>query len=86
MNVFHRQIYFALRIVRQTGFHQPQIQRGLAAFRGDLEHIVFARVNPSAFQCLGAARETFDKLFQFRRGGRITDGRFFTFPVSVAQD
>ena len=63
VNVFHREIYFALRVVRQAGFHQPQIQRGLAAFGGDFEHVVFARVNPPAFQRLGAARETFNELF-----------------------
>ena len=79
MNVFHGQIHFALRVIRQAGFHQPQIQRGLAAFGGDFEHVVFARINAAAFQRLGALRETFNKLFQFRRGRRIADGRFFAF-------
>ena len=76
MNVFHGEIHFALRIVRQAGFHQAQIQRGLAAFGGDFEHVVFAGINAPAFQRLGAAAQTFDKLFQFRRCRRIADGRF----------
>ena len=63
MNFFHREIYFALRIIRQAGFHQPQIQRGLAAFGGDFEHVVFTRVNPSGFQRLGALGQPLDKLF-----------------------
>ena len=63
MNVFHGQIHFALRVVRQAGFHQAQIQRGLAAFGGDFEHVVFARVNPPVFQRLGAFGQPLDKLF-----------------------
>jgi hypothetical protein len=85
MNVFHRQIDFALRIVRQAGFHQPQIQRGLAAFGGDFEHVVFARDQRARVSTPRRARETFDKLFQFRRGRRIADGRFFTFQFRTRQ-
>jgi hypothetical protein len=35
-------------------------------------------IDPPAFQCLGTLRETFNKLFEFRGGRRIADGRFLT--------
>ena len=62
VNVFHGEIYFALRVVRQMRFHQAQIQRGLAAFGGDFEHVVLARVNAPTFQRLGALGKSLNKL------------------------
>ena len=56
MNVFDRQIYFALGMIRHMRLHQPQIQRGLAALGGDFEHVVLARIDPPAFQLFGASR------------------------------
>ena len=63
MNFFHGEIHFALRVIRQAGLHQPQIQRGLAAFGGDFEHVVLARVNAPVFstprRAWPAPRQTF---------------------------
>src|SRR6266436_7901522 len=48
----------------------PEIERRFAAFGGNLEHVVLARIDSTTFDFFGALHELIDKTPQFRAAWR----------------
>ena len=73
VHVGHRLVDLGSRVVGHVRHHEPQIERGLAALAGDLEHVVLARIDAAVLDVLRAGDEVFDEALQLR-AGRGTDG------------
>jgi len=85
MDVFDGQIDLALRFVGRRGFHQAEIQRRHSSLRRDLQHVVFAGINPAGFQPVSPGSKFLDKCLQLRRRGRVANGRLLTFKQRARQ-
>ena len=70
MNLLDGLIYFGIGIVPHMRKHEPQIERGFAAFGRDLEHVVVARIDFAALDLFRPFDELIDESFQLRRGRR----------------
>ena len=66
----------AVRMVRRTAAHEPQVERCFAALARDLEHVVVARIDFGRFELFGALRQRGDERLEFRRGRRPDNAGF----------
>ena len=66
MNLLHGLVRFGIWIVVDVWKHKPEIERRLAAFGRNLEHVVVTRIDSAAFDFFCALHEVIDEAFQLR--------------------
>ena len=85
MNVFDGLVDLALGLVPGGRFHQAQVQSCLPSLRGNLEHVVFARIDAPSFQTLRASGEFLHECFQLRCPWCVADGWFLALQLGSRQ-
>ena len=85
MNVFDRLVDLALGLFPGGRFHQAEVQSCFPPLRGNLEHVVFARIDATGFQTLRAGGKFLHEGFQFRCRRCVADGRFLAIQLRSRQ-
>ena len=62
------EVGLAFGLIARTRINQPQVQRGLAALGGDLEHVVHAWIDTPFAQLFRSLGQTGNERLQFGRG------------------
>ena len=73
VNLVEGKIHFAVRVVAGRSAQEAQVERRFAAFTGNFEHVVFARIDTTFLQRLRPRSKFADELLQLPCAWRAND-------------